>query len=93
METNKNPIDIKINSATVNVEETITISRAEYETMQLMIKEIAQKLEDQQQKLFEQAQKISNISLQNNWLLEQLKISKRRLYGQQSCRDSREGRW
>ena len=52
---------------TSNTEEMVTISRAEYERF----------LAREQ----EQAQTITSLTLQNEWLLEQLKLSKKKLYG------------
>ena len=51
---------------TSNMEEMVTISRAEYERFQ------------------EQAQVITSLTLQNEWLLEQLKLSKKKLFGRSS---------
>ena len=53
---------------TSNTEEMVTISRAEYERFQEQ----------------EQAQTITSLTLQNEWLLEQLKLSKKKLFGRSS---------
>ena len=53
-----------------NTEEMVTISRAEYERF----------LAREQ----EQAQTITSLTLQNEWLLEQLKLSKKKLFGRSS---------
>ena len=55
---------------TSNTEEMVTISRAEYERF----------LAREQ----EQAQTITNLALQNEWLLEQLKLSRQKLFGRSS---------
>ena len=55
---------------TNNVEEMVTISRAEYERF----------LAREQ----EQSQAITSLTLQNEWLLEQLKLSKKTLFGRSS---------
>ena len=55
---------------TSNTEEMVTISRAEYERF----------LACEQ----EQAQTITSLTLQNEWLLEQLKLSKKKLFGRSS---------
>lgn len=54
--------------------EMITISRAEYEAMQT-------KLAEQNQKL---AAELAQALLQNRWLMEQLKLNKRKLFGTSS---------
>ena len=80
---------------TSNTEEMVTISRAEYERLQ---QENAQlearhaKLEETHARLEaklaaleqEQAQVITSLTLQNEWLLEQLKLSKKKLFGRSS---------
>ena len=55
---------------TNNVEEMVTISRAEYERF------LARERE--------QAQVITSLTLQNEWLLEQLKLSRKKLFGRSS---------
>lgn len=55
---------------TSNTEEMVTISRAEYERF------LARERE--------QAQTIISLTLQNEWLLEQLKLSKKKLFGRSS---------
>ena len=55
---------------TSNTKEMVTISRAEYERF----------LAREQ----EQAQTITSLTLQNEWLLEQLKLSKKKLFGRSS---------
>ena len=55
---------------TNNTEEMVTISRAEYERF------LARERE--------QAQTITSLTLQNEWLLEQLKLSKKKLFGRSS---------
>ena len=71
---------------TSNTAEMVTISRAEYEQLQLEKARNA-KLEakfaarEQEQ---EQAQVITSLTLQNEWLLEQLKLSKKKLFGRSS---------
>ena len=80
---------------TSNTAEMVTISRAEYEQLQqekvrLEIK--SAKLEEQHARLEaklaareqEQAQVITGLTLQNGWLLEQLKLSKKKLFGRSS---------
>lgn len=82
---------MKQNSTTSNTEETITISRAEYDKLQSEIAEMSQKLDEQMQKLDEQMQKFDEQSkklaaalIQNDWLIEQLKLNKKKLYGKSS---------
>ena len=55
---------------TSNTEEMVTIFRAEYERF------LARERE--------QAQAITSLTLQNEWLLEQLKLSKKKLFGRSS---------
>ena len=55
---------------TSNTEEMVTISRAEYERF------LARERE--------QTQAITSLTLQNEWLLEQLKLSKKKLFGRSS---------
>ena len=64
---------------TRNTEEMVTISRVEYEQLQLEKARNAKleaKLADREQ---EQAQVITSLTLQNEWLLEQLKLSKKKI--------------
>ena len=73
---------------TSNADENITISRAEYERL----KSENVKLEAERAKLEEklsaaeqkQAEIITSLSLQNQWLLEQLRLSKKKLFGRSS---------
>ena len=58
---------------TSNTEEMVTISRAEYERLRQTAAHEK-----------EQAQVITSLTLQNEWLLEQLKLSKRKLFGRSS---------
>lgn len=83
---------------TSNTEEMVTISRAEYERLQQEKARNAKleaknaKLEGQHARLEaklaaceqEQAQVITSLTLQNEWLLEQLKLSKKKLFGRSS---------
>ena len=57
--------------------ETITISRAEYEAMQAQLAE-------QKQKLDAKSAELAQALLQNRWLMEQLKLNKRKLFGSSS---------
>ena len=59
---------------TSNTAEMVTISRAEYERFQ----------EQEQEQEQAQAQVITSLTLQNEWLLEQLKLSKKKLFGRSS---------
>ena len=69
---------------TSNTEEMVTISRAEYEHLQ-QEKARNAKLEAKFAALEqEQAQVITSLTLQNEWLLEQLKLSKKKLFGRSS---------
>ena len=86
---------------TSNTAEMVTISRAEYEQLQqenAQLEAKSAKLEEAHTRLEaklaareqEQAQVITSLTLQNEWLLEQLKLSKR------SCSAvlrSRRSRW
>ena len=85
---------------TSNTEEMVTISRAEYERLQqknaqleanrVMLEAERIKLEAEHARLEaklaarEQAQVITGLTLQNEWLLEQLKLSKKKLFGRSS---------
>ena len=80
---------------TSNTEEMVTISRAEYERLQqenAQLEAKSAKLEEQHARLEaklaareqEQAQVITSLTLQNEWLLEQLKLSKKKLFGRSS---------
>ena len=69
---------------TSNTEEMVTISRAEYERLQqekARNAKLEAKLAAREQ---EQAQVITSLTLQNEWLLEQLKLSKKKLFGRSS---------
>ena len=69
---------------TSNTEEMVTISRAEYEHLQqekARNAKLEAKLAAREQ---EQAQVITSLTLQNEWLLEQLKLSKKKLFGRSS---------
>ena len=66
---------------TSNPEEMVTISRAEYERLQQENAQLEAKLAAREQ---EQAQVITGLTLQNGWLLEQLKLSKKKLFGRSS---------
>lgn len=57
--------------------ETITISRAEYEAMQAQ-------LAKQNQLLDAKSAELAQALLQNRWLMEQLKLNKRKLFGSSS---------
>ena len=59
----------------------MTISRAEYERLQQENAQLEAKLAAREQ---EQAQVITSLTLQNEWLLEQLKLSKKKLFGRSS---------
>ena len=75
--------------------EMVTISRAEYERLQqenAQLEAKSAKLEETHARLEakfaareqEQAQVITSLTLQNEWLLEQLKLSKKKLFGRSS---------
>ena len=66
---------------TSNTEEMVTISRAEYERLQQENEQLEAKFAAREQ---EQAQVITSLTLQNEWLLEQLKLSKKKLFGRSS---------
>jgi len=66
---------------TSNTEEMVTISRAEYERLQQENAQLEAKFAARDQ---EQAQVITSLTLQNEWLLEQLKLSKKKLFGRSS---------
>jgi hypothetical protein len=66
---------------TSNADENITISRAEYEYLKSENAKLEAKLAAKEQ---EQAEIITSLSLQNQWLLEQLKLSKKKLFGRSS---------
>ena len=80
---------------TSNTEEMATISHAEYERLQqenAQLEAKSAKLEETHARLEakfaareqEQAQVITSLTLQNEWLLEQLKLSKKKLFGRSS---------
>ena len=80
---------------TSNTAEMVTISRAEYERLQqenAQLEAKSAKLEEAHARLEakfaareqEQAQVITSLTLQNEWLLEQLKLSKKKLFGRSS---------
>ena len=80
---------------TSNTAEMVTISRAEYEQLQqenAQLEAKSAKLEEAHTRLEaklaareqEQAQVITSLTLQNEWLLEQLKLSKKKLFGRSS---------
>ena len=69
---------------TSSTEEMVTISRAEYERLQrekARNAKLEAKFAAREQ---EQAQVITSLTLQNEWLLEQLKLSKKKLFGRSS---------
>ena len=66
---------------TSNTAEMVTISRAEYEQLQQENAQLEAQLAAREQ---EQAQVITSLTLQNEWLLEQLKLSKKKLFGRSS---------
>ena len=69
---------------TSNTEEMVTIFRAEYERLQqekARNAKLEAKFAAREQ---EQAQVITSLTLQNEWLLEQLKLSKKKLFGRSS---------
>ena len=66
---------------TSSTEEMVTISRAEYERLQQENAQLEAKLAAREQ---EQAQVITSLTLQKEWLLEQLKLSKKKLFGRSS---------
>ena len=57
--------------------EMITISRAKYEAMQAQLAE-------QNQLLDAKSAELAQALLQNRWLMEQLKLNKRKLFGSSS---------
>ena len=69
---------------TSNTEEMVIISRAEYEQLQLEKARNAKLEAKLAAREREQAQVITSLTLQNEWLLEQLKLSKKKLFGRSS---------
>jgi len=73
---------------TSNTEEMVTISRAEYERLQRENVRLEAEHTRLEAKLAareqEQAQVITSLTLQNEWLLEQLKLSRKKLFGRSS---------
>ena len=69
---------------TSNPAEMVTISRAEYEQLQLEKARNAKLKAKFAAREQEQAQVITSLTLQNEWLLEQLKLSKKKLFGRSS---------
>ena len=66
---------------TSNTAEMVTMARAESEQLQQENAQLEAKLAAREQ---EQAQVITSLTLQNEWLLEQLKLSKKKLFGRSS---------
>ena len=66
---------------TSNTEEMVTISRAEYERLQQENAQLEAKFAAREQ---EQGQVITSLTLQNEWLLAQLKLSRKKLFGRSS---------
>lgn len=68
--------------------ELITISRAEYEAMQAQLAEQKQQLNAKSAELTEEIQRLAaeldQVLLQNRWLMGQLKLNKRKLFGSSS---------
>lgn len=64
--------------------EMITISRAEYEAMQAQLNAKTAELAEQNQKLDAKSAELAQALLQNRWLMEQLKLNKRKLFGSSS---------
>ena len=71
--------------------EMVTISRAEYEAMQANLAKQNEQLEatnaelaKQSQKLDEKSAELAQALLQNQWLMEQLKLNKRKIFGSSS---------
>ena len=69
----------------------VTISRAEYEAMQAQLAKQNRQLEStnaelakQSQKLDEKSAELAQALLQNRWLMEQLKLNKRKIFGSSS---------
>ena len=62
----------------------ITISRAEYEAMQTHLDAQNAELAKQNQKLEAKAAELAQALLQNRWLMEHLKLNKRKLFGNSS---------
>lgn len=67
-----------------NSREMITISRAEYEAMQARLEAQNAELAKQNQKLEAKVAELAQALLQNRWLIEQLKLNKRKLFGSSS---------
>lgn len=64
--------------------EMMTISRAEYEAMQAQLDAKIAELAEQNQKLAAKTAELAQALLQNRWLMEQLKLNKRKLFGSSS---------
>lgn len=64
--------------------EMITISRAEYEAMQAQLDAKTAELSEQNQKLDANTAELAQALLQNCWLMKQLKLNKRKLFGSSS---------
>jgi len=69
---------------TSNTEEMVTISRAEYARLQQKKARNAKLEAKFAAREQEHAQVITSLTLQNEWLLEQLKLSKKKLFGRSS---------
>ena len=76
-------------------QEMVTISRVEYEAMQQLlnqksqqqtveIDQLKQRVEAQQAELEAKSAELAQALLQNQWLMEQLKLNKRKLFGSSS---------
>lgn len=69
---------------TRTAEDTVTISRAEYEALQAKNASLQEKLAANQEKLTAKCRELAAALLNNEWLMEQLKLSRKKLFGQSS---------
>ena len=64
---------------TRTAEDTVTISRAEYEALQAKNASLQEKLAANQEKLTAKCHELAAALLNNEWLMEQLKLSRKKL--------------
>lgn len=74
----------KTNEPTTSNTEMVTISRAEYDRFQSLETTLLQKTQELTAALSQKTQELTAALLQNDWLLEQLKLSKKKLFGKSS---------
>jgi transposase len=69
---------------TTNNTETVTISRAEYEALQAKLAAKSAELSAKTEELSAKTEELAATLLKNQWLMEQLKLTKKKLFGTSS---------